>query len=142
MNHTQTNEKKRKRKRDGRSRLSPFCMKAVALLRNLPTKKKTFSLYVTEDGYSKPFAILERGNAKSDSTYYVHLSPTGEMPPHLPPESTYVVRTTAEMESTLAMFADHPEMWSRKGGDALDGAIDVDALPENLLSYEEDWRIE
>lgn len=119
MNHIQTKNGKDKRKRGGRPHLSPFAMKAVSQLRRKPRSQTAFSLYVTKEGTKRAFEVIEHGEGP-DSAYYIHLSEGGSIPPTLPPTATYAVSTDSELESVLAMFADHPELWSRDPGDALD----------------------
>lgn len=134
-------KKKGKTGRGGRPRLSQLAMAAAKQLRSLPPARSAFSLYVTQDGKGGRFAVLERG-LKKDSTFHIHLSREGRVPPNLPPDSTYVARNHKELESLLAMFSDHPELWSPPLGDAFDGSVPLDEAPEDAFPYEEDFQTE
>lgn len=117
--------------------LSAFALKAIALIRKTPPSRTAFSLTLTAEGTRKRISVIDRGKGP-DSSFHVHLSKSREVPAWLPPTSTYAVATQEELDSVLAMFADHPELYSREPGDALDspGAVAFDESDEDMGEYE------
>lgn len=127
MNHTHS---KRKGRKHGKGpRLSPLARKAISQLRRAPRETTAFSLYLTREGSQRAYRVIERGRGP-DSSYYICEAKSGRVPKGLPAASTYLAATAAEVESLLAMFADHPEMWSRPSGDALDEAEIAEGEPD------------
>lgn len=122
-----TNHTKTTRKGGRRIRLSPFAKKAVQRLRSLPPSKTAFTLKISEEGVARTYDVLRRGGPAS--TYFICLTHSGKMPEWLPPDSTYLAKTSREVDTLLAYFADSPELWCAPKNEPLEG---------NWESYSED----
>ena len=105
----------------------------MSLLRKAPADKTAFTLRITADGTPRRITVIDRGRGP-DSSYHIHLSRDGTVPPWLPPTSTYAVRDAAELDSVLATFAEYPELYSRPRGDALD---EPDAIRYDEQAYDD-----
>lgn len=116
---------RRKMKRSCKDGAPQFGERAWAEIRRIKAlgKRAAFTLYVSEAGAKRGLKVVGNGRG-ADSEYRAVVSPSGEIPAWAQPESTYVARDQGELAQILAMFAEHPELFS-KSGDALDEAWTV-----------------
>lgn len=104
--------------------LSKEAWNVVRRIRALPKEKAGFTLYATKQSSPHGVRIVDNG-VGPDSKYYVIKAKNGKVPRWANPMNSYVVPDEASLIQTLTLFADCPELFSQKPGDALDEAYVV-----------------
>ena len=91
-------------------------------IRLLPKEVSRFTLYAAiepKEGHRWQTTVVDRGRG-GDSRFYAIQTPDGKLPSWAPRECSYCCPDEEGLLAILGMFRDHPELWSKDLGDALD----------------------
>lgn len=101
--------------------LSENAWDIVHRIRALPTDKARFTLFAAKQTSPRGVKIVDNGIGP-DSRYYIIKARNGKVPKWATSINSYVVPDETSFLQTLTLFADYPELFSAKPGDALDEA--------------------